>query len=63
MENSARLLCQLRGVDPESVSESHGKMWKELLVKEIVPHCDIELAMAISRSNFKNKNNKFQDDE
>lgn len=63
MENSARLLCQLRGIDPEAKSETDGKMWKQLLMKEIVPHCDVELAMAISRSNYKNKGNKFHDDE
>lgn len=63
MEDSARLLCAIRGIDPEDKSEKYGKLWQEMLVKEIVPYCDIELAVTASRKAYQNKVNQLHDEE
>lgn len=71
MEKSARNLCMLRNLDPEDMVPKPGavvgilnmKRWKYVLQYEIIPHCDIELAVAKARYDYSSKINRLAADD
>ncbi len=66
MEKSARNLCMLRNLNPEDivpVGTMNMKRWEYMLQHEIIPHCDIELAVAKARYDYSSKINRLAADD